>query len=454
MRAPRTRAKGRSRKAPVMALRQFHELSWRIQRNLLTAWPKEAYRSNLFVCRWMLRPALVANCPEAAKHVLLDKVDNYVKSSLARQLLKPLGRGLLTSEGELWRRQRRTVAPAFHPRRLESLTPAMVEATREMLAGWEREPEGAVVDLAEAFGQLTLQIITRTMFSINIRGRAADLRAVFLQSESVGNRPSVADLMGLPAWFPRHEPRQVREAAKLLDRMMLAIIARRRREGGPDDDLLGRMLAAGNGNGAADDVALRDQIVTFFSAGHETTANSLAWAFYLLSQHADVEARLHAELAERLGGRAPGYADLARLRYTRMVLEESMRLLPGANLIPREALADDEIMGRKVRKGSTVLVWPWLLHRHEKLWVRPRAFDPERFAPERAGERRRFAYIPFSAGPRACIGAGFAMQEALLILAMVAQRFRLRATPATKVAPVGLVLIRPRYGLPMRLERR
>ena len=438
-----------------MALLQFHELAWRVQRNLLTAWPEKAYRSDLFVCRWMLRPALVANCPEAARHVLLDKVDNYVKSSLARQLLKPLGRGLLTSEGELWRRQRRTVAPAFHPRRLESLVPAMVEATRGMLAGWEREPDGAVVDLAEAFGRLTLQIITRTMFSINIRGRAADLRAAFLKSESLGNRPSVADLFGLPAWFPRREPRHVREATKLLDRMMLAIIERRRREGGPDDDLLGRMLAAVDGNGGApDDVELRDQIVTFFSAGHETTANSLAWAFYLLSQHEDVETKLHTELAELLGGRAPGYADLARLRYTRMVIEESMRLLPGANLIPREALADDEIMGRKVRKGSTVLVWPWLLHRHEKLWVRPRAFDPERFAPERAAARRRFSYIPFSAGPRACIGAGFAMQESILILAMVAQRFRLRSTPATKVAPIGLVLIRPRFGLPMRLERR
>ena len=439
-----------------MAFLGFHELTWRIQRNLLTAWPEEAYRSDLFICRWMLRRVLVANCPEAVKHVLLDKVDNYVKSSLARQLLKPLGRGLLTSEGELWRRQRRTVAPAFQPKRLESFTSAMVEATRGMLARWEGEPEGAVVDLAEAFGQLTLQIITRTMFSINIRGRAADLRAAFLLSESFGNRPGTADLLGLPRWVPRRQPQAVTEATRLLDRIIFGIIERRRRDGGPADDLLGRLLAAGNRNGgsAPDDVDVHDQIVTFFSAGHETTANSLAWAFYLLSQHASVEARLHAELAELLGGRAPDYADLPRLRYARMVIEESLRLLPGANLIPREALEDDEIMGRKVRKGSTVLVWPWLLHRHERLWDRPREFDPERFAPERAAERRRFAYIPFSAGPRACIGAGFAMQEAILILAMVAQRFRLRSTPATKVAPIGLVLIRPRYGLPMRLERR
>jgi len=439
-----------------MELLGVHDLSWRMRRNLATAWPEKAYRVDFFPARYMLRRILVGNCPEAVKHVLVDRFDNYVKSSLVRELLKPLGGGMLGSEGETWRRQRRTVAPTFQPKRLESFAPQIVAATNDLLAKWEREPEGAVIDLAVALGALTLQIVTRTLFSINIRGHAGELRTAFLNFDNFSSRPTLADMLGLSRWIKRKQPQEMADAGALLDRIVYGIIARRRRTGGPTDDMLAYLLAAreGESDDATDDVELRDQIATFFSAGHETTANVLGWTFHLLAQHPEVEAKLHAELAALLGGRPPAYGDIGTLRYTRMVIEESMRILPGANVIPREALEDDEIMGHKVAKGTTVMISPWLLHRHEKLWERPREFDPERFTPERAKERRRFAYIPFSAGPRACIGAGFAIQEAVLVLATVAQRFRLRRAPGPDPIPVGVVLIRPRDGLPMRLERR
>jgi len=431
-----------------------NDLSWRMRRNLATAWPEKAYRVDFFPARFMLRRILVCNCPEAVRHVLVDRFDNYVKSSLVRELLKPLGRGMISSEGETWRRQRRTVAPTFQPKRLESFAPQIVAATNELLAKWDREPEGAVVDLAVALGALTLQIVTRTLFSINIRGHAGELRTAFLNFDNFSSRPALADMIGLSRWIERKQPPEMAGARALLDRIVFGIIARRRRAGGPADDMLAYLLAARDGDGAGDDDELRDQIATFFSAGHETTANALGWTFHLLAQHPAVEAKLHAELATVLGGRPPSYGDIGTLRYTRMVIEEAMRILPGANIIPREALEDDEVMGHKVPKGSTVMISPWVLHRHEKLWDRPREFDPERFSPDRAKERRRFAYIPFSVGPRACIGAGFAIQEAVLVLATVAQRFRLRPAPGPEPVPVGIVLIRPRDGLSMRLERR
>ncbi len=199
---------------------------------------------------------------------------------------------------------------------------------------------------------------------------------------------------------------------------------------------------------------VRDQVVTIFMAGHETTAQALSWTFYLVSQHPDVERKLHEELATVLGGHAPRYEELGELRYTRMVIEESMRLFPPAHIMGRQPISDDEILGHRIPAGSTVLIVPWLLHRKPALWENSDCFDPERFAPERATLRPRFAYIPFGAGPRICIGAAFAMAEAMVILATIAQRYRLRLKPGFPVEPQGLITLRPRYGLRMILEQR
>ena len=199
---------------------------------------------------------------------------------------------------------------------------------------------------------------------------------------------------------------------------------------------------------------VRDQVVTIFMAGHETTSQALSWTFYLLSQNPAAEAKLYDELAAVLAGRTPRYDDLAKLPYTRMVIEESMRLYPPAHTFGRQPIADDEVLGHRIPAGSEVLIMPWLLHRKPSLWENPDRFDPERFAPERAAARPRFAYIPFGAGPRICIGAAFAMAEAMLILATIAQRYRLRLKPGFPVEPHGLITLRPRYGLKMLLEQR
>jgi cytochrome P450 len=225
---------------------------------------------------------------------------------------------------------------------------------------------------------------------------------------------------------------------------------------GQPKDLLARLIAARDvetgGGMSAEEV--RDQVVTIFMAGHETTAQALTWTWYLLSQHPAAEARLHAELAQVLGGRTPRHEDLAKLPYARTVIEESMRLYPPAHTLSRTSVKEDQVSGHRVRPGTTIIIVPWLLHRNPKLWDRPDRFDPERFAPERAASRHRFAYIPFGAGPRICIGAAFAMAEAVLILASIAQRYRFRLKPGFPVEPQALITLRARHGMEMVLERR
>jgi cytochrome P450 len=395
------------------------------------------------------------NAPRGIQRVLLDNAGNYVKSRVARRLVEPgIGRGLLTSEGDAWRRQRRTMAPSFDHRSLMSYTPAMTEAAAALLARWDRLPEGAPLDISGEMMRLTLKIIARTMFSTD----ADDIGPIV--EEAVGRyqrevRPSLVDLLNLPDWWPRPGTRRWSHIFERLDAVIDRLVRRETVAGGETKDLLARLLEARDAETgrAMEPRELRDQVVTIFMAGHETTAQALTWTWYLLSQHPTEEARLHAELERVLAGRAPRFEDLAQLRYTRMVLEESMRLYPPAHTMSREALAEDEIEGHRVAKGSVVSIVPWLIHRHRTLWDRPDAFDPERFAPERAAERPRFAYIPFGGGPRICIGAGFAMTEALIILAMLGQRYRLRLAPDAAVEPVGLITLRPRHGLPMRLER-
>jgi len=439
----------RPRRRPPALMRAL-----RLRRNALSAWSDDAYREEMIETRMLFRRMLVANCPAAVRHVLLDRAENYVKSFIARQLLKPLGQGLLNSEGEVWRRQRRTMAPAFHPKRVETFAPLMVEATRERLRSWI--PGAQPLDLAEEMAELTLDIITRTMFSSDVRDRAGEIRRVIFDYQHVGGRPALFDLLGLPAWLPRLTAMRAAATSGRLDGIIFGIIEGRRKRGGPPDDLLGLLLAARDeetGQGMSDR-ELRDQVATIFTAGHETTANALVWTWYLLAMHPAVEAKFHAELAAVLGGREPGLADIPKLRYTRMMLDETLRLYPPAHTMSREAVADDEIAGHKVVAGTTVLVSPWLLHRHEKLWEHPRVFDPERMAPERAAARPRYAYIPFGGGPRICIGAGFAIQEAVLILATIAQRFVLRLVPGTPVEPVGLITLKPAGGLKMTASAR
>ncbi len=399
---------------------------------------------------------LIVSAPRGIQHVLLDNAGNYVKSRIARRLVEPgIGRGLLTSEGDTWRRQRRLMAPSFDHRSLTSYVPAMTEATTALVERLDRLPDRAPVDMSVEMMRLTLKIIARTMFSTD----AEDVGPIV--EDAVGRyqrevRPGLLDLLNLPDWWPRPATRRWPHIFDRFDAVIGRLMARGATTGGERQDLLTRLLAARDAETgrAMDPREVRDQVVTIFMAGHETTAQALTWTWYVLSQHPAEEAKFHAELERVLGGRAPRFEDLAELRYTRMVLEESMRLYPPAHTMSREALAEDEVEGHRVPKGSVVSIVPWGLHRHRLLWDRPATFDPDRFAPERAAERPRFAYIPFGGGPRICIGATFAMTEATIILAMLGQRYRLRLAPGAVVEPVGLITLRPRNGLPMLLERR
>jgi cytochrome P450 len=435
-----------------LRFRQFIRL---VRDNTLATYPPEAFDEDIISGRLLWRRRFIINEPGAIRHVLLDNAANYRKSELTRRLLEPgLGRGLLTSEGETWRRHRRIMAPAFDRRSIETYVPVITGVASALLNEWDALPRASEVDVAAAMMHTTLHIISRAMFSAN-SDEIVDVVERGVEQYQKTVRPSLLDLLGFPAWFNRiFRPRRRGAAAfDEFDKAVDDLIDTRAGDAaGGSKDLLARLVAARDHetDGGMSPKEVRDEVVTIFMAGHETTAQALAWTWYLLSLHPAVEAKLHDELTNVLGGRTPQYEDIANLRYTRMVMEESMRLYPPAHTMAREPIASDFVLGHRIPAGAIVLIVPWLLHRKASLWKDPHRFNPDRFAIEPP----RFAYIPFGAGQRICIGAVFAMTEAILILAMVAQRYRLRLKPGHPIEPQGLITLRPRFGLPMTLESR
>ena len=429
-----------------------------MRENALTAHDPKNFSADIIAERILWRRMFIINEPGAIRHVVLDNAANYTKSEVGRRLLEPgLGRGLLTSEGETWRHHRRIMAPAFDLRSVAGYAPIMTEVTQELLAKWDALPEPRELDVAAAMMHATLHIISRAMFSSD-SDEIVDVVESGVNQYQTMVRPSLLDLLHFPLWLTRLiAPLPTEGIFNEFDKKVDQLLTERGRE--PDaepKDLLARLIAARDTEtgGGMTPKEVRDQVVTIFMAGHETTSQALSWTWYLLSQHPEAEAKLHDELTTVLEGRTPRYEDIAELRYTRMVIEESMRLYPPAHTFGRQPIAADEILGHRIPAGAEVLIMPWLLHRKPSLWENPDRFEPERFSPERAAARPRFAYIPFGAGPRICIGAAFAMAEAMLILATIAQRYRLHLKPGHPVEPQGLITLRPRYGLQMQLERR
>jgi len=426
--------------------------------NMIATYGEEAYERDIIERKMFGRRRFLVNEPVAIKRVLLDNAANYQKTEITRRILEPgLGRGLITSEGETWRQHRRAMSPAFDHRSIVSYVSIMTGAAQELLAEWSSLGAGAGVDVATEMMEVTLNIISRTMFSSD-----SD-HIVAIMERGAGRyqaqmRPNMMDFLGLPAWLAglgriRVADRTLGEFDTEIDRLIK--VRSRNPESGPKD-LLARLIAArdeqtGGGMTAQE---VRDHVITIFMAGHETTAMAMTWTWYLLSQHPAEEAKLHAELATVLGGRVPTSEALDKLTYTKMVIEESMRLYPPVHTIAREALADDTLAGRHVPKGSAVLIAPWVLHRHRQLWHNPGRFDPERFSPEQSTARARFSYLPFGGGRRICIGAAFATAEATLLLATVAQRYQLRLAPGHLVEPQGLITLRARHGMKMVLRPR
>jgi cytochrome P450 len=450
--------------APVPHRRNLSifQLIVELGKNPIAAFGARAYREPYTYARSRLRHFLMVCDPEGAKHVLLDNAANYVKSDQVQRQLKPaLGNGLVTAEGQSWRFQRRTAAPMFQARHIAALAPQMAEATSAMLCRWRALPTGAEIDASDEMMRLTYDIISRTMFSSDVKmDYRAMSRALSTYFENVG-RVDFAGALGVPDWVPT--PRRLRAlpALRFFRREMHALIERRSAllRSSPNaapQDLLTLLLTTRDPEGGKlfgqDEVY--DNVLTFIFAGYETTANALSWTFYLLSQYPEWDSRVAREASDVLGDRATGADDVATLGTTRMVLEESMRLYPPAPLMARDAVGADLVGGIAIKPRTFVLVPIWVIQRHRRLWENPDAFDPERFAPGRREKIHRFAYMPFGGGPRICIGMGFALQEAAIILSMIAREFRLTLTPGHPVVPMARITLRPQHGLRMNLYRR
>jgi cytochrome P450 len=426
-----------------------------LRANAITAWRAEAYEDSYIVGRNRLGGFVLLNDPDLIRYVLIDNAANYPKDDLQLEKLTPaVGRGLLTAEEESWRLQRRTVAPLFQPAGVASYLAAMAISVDEMLARWDREVD-ATVDVAREMTRLTYDIISRTVFSNEIETPPDVMgEAITTYFEALG-RIDLWDVLPLPRWLPRPAFIKAKPAQKIFRDEVLRLFERRRAriaagESVPDD-LVTRLINARDPETGAplSDAVVHDNLVTFIGAGHETTANALTWTLFLLSEFPQADARVAAEATD-----APDAEALARLADTRMILEEAMRLYPPVPFMSREARSRDQIGEVTVAAGTRIIIAPWVLHRHRKLWPDADMFAPERFAPQNRGRIPRFAYLPFGAGPRICVGATFAMQEALLALTMIARRFRLTLAEGAEVMPFARMTLRPMHGLPMRVEKR
>ncbi len=391
--------------------------------------------------------------PDHIRDVLVTHHRNFEKGIGLQRAKVLLGEGLLTSEGEYHRRQRRLAQPAFHHRRVESYGAVMVEYTERTVSRWE---DGATLDVWQEMMRLTLAIVGKTLFDADVEEDARDV------GESLTTVLDLFNLMLLPfapaiLRLPLPPTRRFRTARDRLDAVISRLIADRRAAGTDRGDLLSMLLLAQDaedGSGGMSDEQLRDEALTILLAGHETTANLLTWSFYLLAQHPDFEAALHAELEDALEGRLPTATDLQKLPYTRLVLTETMRLYPPAWVIGRRALGPFEVGGYTLPAGAVLLMSQYLVHRDARYYPEPERFMPERWSVSADSSRPRHAYFPFGGGPRQCIGEGFAWMEGMLLLATIAQSWRLRLAPGHRVGLRPQVTLRPAHGMRMALQKR
>jgi cytochrome P450 len=427
-----------------------------LRQSSIATFSAPAYSAEISERRFLWRRNFLVNEPNAIKHILISNTANYRKTEIMRRMLEPLtGSGLLTSEGERWRQDRRIMAPAFDHRSIISYSTVAAELAEETTSEWDALPTGSEIDIAAEMTRTALKIISRTMFSDDFRDAADIVERTTVQYQAE-MRPGLVDLLELPAWMSRLSSR--RRAKRILadfDHFIDRLLAQRRRL--PSDqpkDLLDRLIAARDQDTGRvlTSEEVRNQVITIFAAGHETTAMALTWTWYLLALHPNIEQRLYAEIA--CGATRSSLRDeISKLPYVRMVIDEVMRLYPPVPVLARTAIEDDEVLGRHIPAGSQIVIAPWLVHRNPTLWDTPARFDPERFTPGRQSHHK-FAYLPFGAGPRICIGAAFALSEVMLILATIALRYRLHLKPSAPVEPQGLISLRPRHAMWMALERR
>jgi cytochrome P450 len=395
--------------------------------------------------RFGIRPAVLVNSPGAVEEVLIRNHRNFIKNKFFWRHVKAIfGQGLLTSNGELWQRQRRLAAPAFTPQRVASYGPDMVRHAARMLDDWT---VGAPRDVHEDILALALIIALDTLCRAEVRTDTADLgHAVEMLAIEIAARRNRTFL--IPDWVPLPGHIRYRRALAVFDGFVRQVIAERKADGRDRGDLLSALIRARDEAGQPmSDEQLRDEIITLLLAGHETTALTLSWTFYLLGLHPEADAKLADELGRVLGGRAPTVADIPALKFTEHVILESLRLYPPIWIFGRRAVSDCEIGGYSVPGGTIVQISPWLLHRDPRYFDEPAAFRPERWASGLAEKLPRFAYVPFAGGPRVCIGNRFALLEAVLLLATIAQRYRLELRSPAPIAPLASISLRPRGGV-------
>lgn len=398
------------------------------------------------------RQYIVTNA-DAIYEVLVKQSGKFIKDKdyrdTDRGMARFFGNGLLTSNGDFWKRQRKLVAPALHIKRIEAYADTINQYTLDEIEGWQ---DNTVVDISEAMMRATLKIVAKTLFNAEM---AEDVYKIGHSMDMIQDYMGEMQFGFIPTWLPTPLELKARKARRDLDEVVFRVINERRASGIDGGDLLSMMMLTEDEDGnRMTDEQLRDEVVTMFLAGHETTANTMNWAWMLLAQHPEIEAKLHHELDSVLQGGVPTLADLKRLPYSLMVIKEAMRLYPPAWMVSREATEDLELNGYTIPKGSIVGVYIYGAHHNPNYWQNPEEFDPERFSAENEGNTHKFAYLPFGGGPRVCIGFSFALMEAQLMLATIAQCYRLKLAPGQVVEKEASITLYPKDGLPMKVEAR
>lgn len=393
------------------------------------------------------------NHPDHAKHVLADNNANYQKGIGLVHARRALGDGLLTSDGELWRKQRRVIQPAFQNRRLTQYAGVVGQEATRLAERLATRVDGPPVDVLDEMTRLTLGVLGRTLLDAELTGfRGVGESFAAVQDQAMFE---LETLSAVPTWIPLRRQRRFRRARRHLQEVVDVLAAERGQEVEGRDDVLSRLILStrAEADPQVGRQRLRDELVTLLLAGHETTASTLGWSLHLLDQHPRLRDRVRHEATSVLGGRVPGYEDLHRLRYTAMVVQEAIRLYPPVWILTRKARGEDEVGGYRVPAGADLLICPYTLHRHPRFWEDPERFDPERFDPAGLTNRPTYAYIPFGAGPRFCVGNNLGMLEATLVLAVLLRDLRLEGLPGRAVIPEPMLSLRVRGGLPMTVRR-
>ncbi len=394
------------------------------------------------------------NHPDYVHEILIEQADNFYKPSLQKRVFRQvIGDGTFNADGPFWKQQRKLVQPAFHAKRIQAYVDIMVKETSALLDSWQPGREARQLDLYQEMLKVTMAIIAQSMFGADVKGQETQISRALTTCLDTQTRQMQA-LIQIPGWIPTPRHLKFKKAIKFFDDLIYAFITERRQSQEDRGDLLSMLLLAADEAHSMSDKEVRDEALTLFTAGHETTANTLAWTWLSLSRHPEVEAKLVEEIKRVLGSRPPTMADLRELPYLEMVVKETLRLHPPAYALLREPLEDVTVGGYRVPKGSAVMVSQHVLHRDPRFFERPAEFMPERFAEDYPNPCPRYAYFPFGAGPRICTGQSLAMLETQIILAMIVQHCTIRIMPNQDVRPTVVLLQRPGHALHATIQAR